>query len=344
MSELTARGGSGQRTVSATALARVAAIVVVALVFLSGLGVSAGPRLETFGLVFASITIEALPFILIGAFVSAAAAVFVSGSVFHRIGRLPLRLQVPGVTLAGFAFPVCECGSVPVARRLVTRGMHPAAAVAFMLAAPVVNPIVLASTYVAYSGRGDGLEMMVGRGGIGLVVAMLVGLAVGRGGSILRNRAPAAPRDHHEHDHRLHEHGLNRRARFLSVVDHVSDDFLFMGKFIVLGAALSALVQAVVPESAISGLGGAPILSALALMAVAYLLSLCSEADAFIAASFTSFSLGSQLAFLVLGPIADLKLSMLYGATFRRLFVVRLLLVTVPVILAGSLVFEVLIR
>ena len=117
-----------------------------------------------------------------------------------------------------------------------------------------------------------------------------------------------------------------------------------MGKFIVLGAALSAFVQAAVPESVVSALGGAPLLSALSLMAVAYLLSLCSEADAFIAASFTSFSLGAQLAFLVFGPIADVKLSVLYGATFRRWFVPRLLLVTVPLILVGSLVFEALIR
>ena len=117
-----------------------------------------------------------------------------------------------------------------------------------------------------------------------------------------------------------------------------------MGKFIVLGAALSAFVQAAVPQSVVSAVGGAPVLSALSLMAVAYVLSLCSEADAFIAASFTSFSPGAQLAFLVLGPIADLKLSVLYGATFRRWFVPRLLLVAVPLIVGGSLVFGALVK
>jgi uncharacterized protein len=112
-----------------------------------------------------------------------------------------------------------------------------------------------------------------------------------------------------------------------------------MGKFIVLGAALSAFVQATVPQSLIARLGGTPVLAALSLMAVAYVLSLCSEADAFIAASFTSFSPGAQLAFLVLGPVADLKLSVLYGATFRGWFVPRLLLATVPLIVAGSVAF-----
>jgi uncharacterized membrane protein YraQ (UPF0718 family) len=294
---------------------------------------------ETFVLVFTSIVIEALPFILLGAIVSGAIAVYVPDRVFERIAGWPLALQIPGASLASLAFPVCECGSVPVARRLVTRGMHPAAAVAFMLAAPVVNPIVLASTYVAYSGRGDGLEMMVGRGGIGLVVAMLVGLAVGRGGSILRNRAPAAPRDHHEHDHRLHEHGLNRRARFLSVVDHVSDDFLFMGKFVVVGAAVAAAFQTIVPQSIISGVAGVPVIAQGALMGLAFCLSLCSEADAFVAASFIGFPLSAQLAFLTFGPVADIKLTMLYLATFRRVTVVRMLSVAIVANLALTLVF-----
>ena len=117
-----------------------------------------------------------------------------------------------------------------------------------------------------------------------------------------------------------------------------------MGKFIVLGAGLSALVQVVLPGSLVSALGGAPVISSLALMAVAFVLSLCSEADAFIAASFGSFTPGAQLAFLVFGPLADMKLTVLYGATFRSWFVGRLLLVAIPIIVVGSLVFEAAVR
>ena len=340
MSELTARGGSGSRTVSATALARVAAIVVVALVFLSGLGVSAGPRLETFGLIFASITIEALPFILIGALVSAAAAVFVSGSVFHRIGRLPLRLQVPGVTLAGFAFPVCECGSVPVARRLMMRGVHPAAALSFMLAAPIVNPIVLASTWVAYGGGQQGLEMVGARAGLGLAVAVVAGWLIGRRAqdALLRVGSEQAGSEH------AHGHEGSWGERLAAFADHAASDFLFMGKFLVLGAALAAFMQTTVPQTFISPIADTPVLSALALMGLAFVLSLCSEADAFVAVSFTAFPFGSQLAFLVSGPMVDTKLAVLYGATFRRWFVVRLVMVIVPLILVGSLLFDGLMR
>ncbi len=137
-----------------------------------------------------------------------------------------------------------------------------------------------------------------------------------------------------------HDHSGTTGGRSAAFSNHLVADFLFMGKFIVLGAALSALLQAGVPESAISTLGGAPVLSALSLMVVAYVLSLCSEADAFIAASFTSFSLGAQLAFLVFGPLADVKLSVLYGGDVPALVSPRLLLVAIPLIVAGSLLFE----
>jgi uncharacterized membrane protein YraQ (UPF0718 family) len=303
---------------------------VLLVVIISATGLGDGPAAQTFLLVFTSIVIEALPFILVGALASAAIAVFVPERALDSIARLPLALQIPGAALSGFAFPVCECGSVPVARRLIARGVHPGAGISFMLASPVLNPIVLTSTWVAYGGQTRGAEMVAGRAGLGLLAACAAGLAIGRtrATDLLRPRGVE-----HGHSHA----GAERSGAFAS---HLVADFLFMGKFIVLGAALSALVQAAVPESTISTVGGAPVLSAVSLMAVAFVLSLCSEADAFIAASFTSFSLGAQLAFLVFGPLADLKLSVLYGATFRRWFLARLLLATVPLIVIGTLIFE----
>jgi uncharacterized membrane protein YraQ (UPF0718 family) len=320
-------------TVSEDAFGRLLGLFALAVITVSTAGLADGAVAQTFLLIFSSIVIEALPFILVGALASAAIAVFLPERAFGSIARLPLALQLPCAALGGFAFPVCECGSVPVARRLIARGVHPSAGVTFMLASPVTNPVVLASTWVAYGGHLRGAEMVCGRASLGLVAAAAAGLAIGRakGADLLRPRATA---------HAEHDHGPGATA-FSS---HLVSDFLFMGKFIVLGAALSALVQATVPQSLIAKLGGTPVLAALSLMAVAYVLSLCSEADAFIAASFTSFSPGAQLAFLVLGPIADMKLTVLYGATFRGWFVPRLLLATVPPIVAGSLVFGWVIR
>jgi uncharacterized protein len=300
---------------------------------LSGVGGSAG--VETFVLIFTSIVVEALPFILLGAIVSAGIEVYVPDSAFTRLARLPLPLQLPGAALGGLAFPVCECGSVPVARRLISRGMHPAAGLAFMLASPIINPVVLASTFIAYRGRGLGIEMVAGRAVLGLLLAVIAGWAIGvqSARDLLKPRADDA-----EH----HDHGDSTKRR--AFVEHLATDFFFMGRFVVVGAALAAALQTVIPQSIVSSVATTPLIGSLALMGIAFVLSLCSEADAFVAVSFVQFPLGSQLAFLVFGPVVDAKLAFLYGATFRRRFVGRLVTIAVPVVLAGSLWFEALIQ
>jgi uncharacterized protein len=245
---------------------------------------------------------------------------------------------LPAAAFGGFAFPVCECGSVPVARRLIAKGVHPAAGLAFMLASPILNPIVLASTWVAYSGRGVAPEMVAGRAGLGLILALTAGWAIGtdRASELLRPRAG----DGKEHD----DAHSRQQSRFSEFTTHLASDFFFMGRFVVLGGAIAALMQTAIPQSIVGGLAQTPVVGALALMGLAFVLSLCSEADAFVAVSFLQFPLGSQLAFLVFGPVVDAKLALLYGATFRRRFVLRLVTVALPVTLAGSLWFEVVMR
>ena len=297
------------------------------------LGVADVEAVETFVLIFTSIVVEALPFVLLGAAVSALIEVFVTDRAFARLAALPVPLQLPGAALGGLAFPVCECGSVPVARRLISRGMHPSAGLAFMLAAPVVNPIVLLSTVIAYRGRDIALEMVLGRAGLGLLLAVVAGWALGTQGSneLLKPRVE---------DPGSHDHEEGDASKSSAFVEHLASDFFFMGRFIVIGAALAAALQTIVPQDIVSGLASTPLIGSLALMAIAFVLSLCSEADAFVAVSFTQFPVGSQLAFLVFGPVVDAKLAFLYGATFRKRFVVRLVAVAIPVVLAGSLWFE----
>ena len=303
---------------------------VVAIVLARSAGVADNEVIGTFGVIFTSIVVEALPFILIGAAASAAIAVFVPARAFARLAQLPTPVQVPAAALAGFAMPVCECGSVPVARRLILRGVHPSAGIAFMLAAPILNPIVLASTWVAYGAAGKAFEMTAARAGLGLLVAISAGGLIGRHGESLMRIAG----DGRGHDH---EHKSGSAGAF---VEHLASDFLFMGRFLVLGAAVAALLQTAVPQDWLSSVAHQELLGALALMGMAIALSLCSEADAFVAVSFTAFPLGSQLAFLVLGPVVDAKLAVLYGATFRRRFTLRLLAIAVPIALVGALVFD----
>ncbi|HJR44509.1 MAG TPA: permease [Actinomycetota bacterium] len=308
------------------------AAAALLLLFLVG-GDAAAP-VDTFVLIFVSIVIEALPFILLGALVSAVIEVYVPERAFSRLAGLPVGLQLPAAAMGGFAFPVCECGSVPVARRLIARGLHPSAGLAFMLASPILNPVVLASTFIAYNGRGLAWQMVGGRAALGLVLALIAGWALGgdRASDLLR----PTPDDVSTH--------LPPTQRRVALVDHLSHDFFYMARFVVVGAALAAVMQTVIPQSIVGGLATTPLVGTLALMAIAFVLSLCSEADAFVAVSFTPFPLGSQLAFLVFGPVVDAKLAFLYGATFRRRFVLRLVSVAVPVVLAGSLWFEALIR
>jgi uncharacterized protein len=302
---------------------------VVAIVLARSAGVADNEVIGTFGVIFTSIVVEALPFILIGAAASAAIAVFVPARAFARLAQLPTPVQVPAAALAGFAMPVCECGSVPVARRLILRGVHPSAGIAFMLAAPILNPIVLASTWVAYGAAGKAFEMTAARAGLGLLVAISAGGLIGRHGESLMRMAGARQE---AHDHKSGSAG--------AFVEHLASDFLFMGRFLVLGAAVAALLQTAVPQDWLSSVAHQEVLGAIALMGMAVALSLCSEADAFVAVSFTAFPLGSQLAFLVLGPVVDAKLAVLYGATFRRRFTVRLLAIAVPIALVGALVFD----
>ena len=327
------------RTISGQALFAVGGLSVLLMLIgrLTGMGDSAS--LQTFAILFIAISVEALPFVLLGALVASAVEIYVSDRAFGRFTRLPSGLQMPAAALAGFAFPVCECGSVPVARRFMRRGVHPSAAVAFMMAAPIFNPIVLGSTWVAYSPRGLGLQMLLGRAGLGLVLALAAGWALGTEGA---SEMLKARDDDGKHDD---DHGVvtadGKRKAFVA---HFTNDFLFMGKFLIAGALLSAVLQTVIPRTIIDGVARTPVIATLALMLVAFISSLCSEADAFVAVSFTPFPLGAQLAFLVFGPVLDFKLAFLYGGTFRKRFVIRLAAVAIPVVLAGSLWFEALVR
>jgi uncharacterized membrane protein YraQ (UPF0718 family) len=301
-----------------SATARTGFAVIACLVALALARRFAEPQrfawVQTFFIIFGSLLIQALPFVLIGAFASALIEVFVPVGTLERLALLPRPLQLPAAALAGIAFPICECGSVPVARRLAQKGLKPSAAVTFMLAAPVVNPVVIASTFVAFRGRETMWTMVAGRFLLGILVAVVVGWTVGavsKEGLLKPN-----PEDRHVGPIELGRPEPRWRRFFL----HMGNDFLFMARYLVLGAAFAGLVQTFLPASWIGKVAGLPIVSILAMMLLACLLSLCSESDAFIAASFVQFGPSAQLAFLVFGPMVDLKLGALYAGTFRKGF------------------------
>jgi uncharacterized protein len=286
---------------------------------------------RTYLVIFGSLLIQALPFVMLGALAAALVEVFVPIGTLEKLGRLPRPLQLPAAALAGLAFPICECGSVPVARRLAQRGLMPSAAVTFMLAAPCLNPVVLVSTFVAYRSRTALWTMVGGRFLLGMLVAIAVGWVVGNRstGELLK----ANPEEEHEH---LLEIG-RPEARWRRFFVHLGNDFLFMGRYLILGATIAAAIQTFLPASLLTGVAGIPIVSILVMMALAAALSLCSESDAFVAASFVQFGPSAQLAFLVFGPMVDMKLLALYGGTFRRGFVRTVVITVALATLVGTM-------
>ena len=285
--------------------------------------------LRTFFVVFGSLLVQALPFVVIGALAAALVEVFVPLETLERLRRLPRPLQLPAAALAGLFFPICECGSVPVARRLMLRGLAPSAAITFMLAAPVLNPVVIASTFVAFRGRTSLWTIVGGRFVIGLLVAVAVGWVIGdrRTDDLLKRRPD-------EHSELELERPEPRWRRFFV---HLGDDFLFMLRYLLLGATIAAAIQTFLAASLLTDVADLPVVSVVAMMGLAVLLSLCSESDAFVAASFVQFSSSAQLGFLVLGPMVDMKLLALYAGTFRRGFVRTVVAAAAATTLVGAL-------
>jgi uncharacterized membrane protein YraQ (UPF0718 family) len=284
-------------------------LVLIALYTRGMLSGSLDPvALRTWTTVFVAIVVQALPFLALGVLVSGAITALVSPAVLARLLPQSTVLAVPSAALAGTALPGCECASVPIAGRLCARGVQPAAAVAFMLAAPAVNPVVLVATAVAFPGQP---RMVLARFLGSLATSVVVGLVWSRvGDQAWVQRA----RD------RVAGDGGSGWLGFTSAARH---DLWDAGGWLVVGAAAAATLQVVVPRSLLLAVAGQPALAVGALGGLAVLLAICSEADAFVAASLREFSLTARLVFLVVGPAVDVKLIAMQAGVFGRRFAVR---------------------
>ena len=315
---------SGRPTISPTAVLTGLLLVVLLgqryLVDLFG-----SPAIQTWATVFVAVCVQAMPFLVLGVLVSAAITAFVPPAFFARVLPANPVAAVPVAGAAGALLPGCECGSVPVAGGLIARGVPPAAALAFLLSAPAINPVVLVATAVAFPGRP---QMVLARLLASLLAAVVVGWVWARYGRAEWLRPPRRP----------DTTGMDRSQTFRATMGH---DFLQAGGFLVIGGLTAATVNVFVPQGILGMVAHHQWLAvgALALLAVA--VAICSEADAFVAASLGSFSLTARLAFLVVGPMVDVKLISLQVGTFGRRFAVRFAPLTFCVaVLAAVLVGE----
>ncbi|OCC14012.1 permease [Streptomyces sp. PTY087I2] len=271
-----------------------------------------------------AIAVQAMPFLVLGTLISGAINAFVPAEAFSKALPRKPQLAVPVASAAGVVLPGCECASVPVAGSLIRRGVPPAAAFAFLLSAPAVNPIVLISTAMAFPGSP---EMVAARLIASLAVSMTMGwlwLRLGRPEWLQLSAA-----------NRGHRTGHSRWSEFRLGFQH---DFLHAGGFLVLGAMAAATFNTSMPRSWLETFSGSVWLSVLFLSVLAIVLAVCSEADAFVAASLTGFSPTARLAFMVVGPMVDVKLAALQAGTFGRAFALRFSMATAVVAIATSTV------
>jgi uncharacterized protein len=252
-------------------------------------------------MIFLSIVLEAFPFILLGALFSSLVLVLIPEDFFRRwLPENPWLSLLPAVLLSA-VFPVCECAIIPVIRSLVRKGMPLAAGAVFLVAAPVLNPVVAVSTLFAF---GLNPDVLILRLALSAVAALLVGAVVCSMRHSLEQSLPRELAMAHGHAPKT----LLRARTWDEILRHTTSEFFLVGRYFILGALLASLFQTFLSQSVLLAIGTSPWSSTLVMMILAYLLSLCSTADAFVAASFgASFTLPSLLAFLVFGPMLDLK-------------------------------------
>lgn len=275
--------------------------------------------------IFISILIEALPFILLGVIISGIIQIFVTDEMMakaipkNKFGAIVL------ASVIGALFPACECGIVPITRRLMAKGVPLYAAIPFMLTGPIINPVVLFATFVAF---GNDWKIMIERGVVAFLVSLIVGLILA-----FQFKTPQVKNE-------IHVHTVSKKMseKIGDALKHTIDEFFSVGKFVIIGGLIAAAMQTYVKTSTLIALGHGVVSSNVVMMGLSYILSLCSSADAFIASSFRStFNDSAIIAFLVFGPMFDIKNTLMMLSQFKTKFVFSLFVYVFILVLLLSL-------
>lgn len=288
--------------------------------------------------IFISIIIEAFPFILLGVFVSALIQIFVSEDTIQRfLPKSAIGALFPAAIL-GAIFPICECAIVPVVRRLIKKGMPLHVGVVFLVGAPILNPVVFASTFYAFRSNPT---VLYSRMGLAFILSILIGFIIYL---VFRKSKDQLKWSREELIGKQVTQVIttNKKPnRLKQTMYHAADEFFMMGKYLIAGAFIASLFQTFLDRSILQALGSNEYSSTFVMMAFAYVLSLCSEADAFVAASFANnFTTSSIIAFLVYGPMLDLKNTVMLLAFFKTRFVLVFMATVTIVVFASVLLLH----
>ena len=297
-------------------------------------------RLSTFATIFLGIFFEAAPFLFLGTLASGLTEVFLDRDVMVQLmPRNRLASAILGSCL-GLIVPICDCGVIPLTRRLFRKGFPLPAGIAFLLAAPILNPITIISTATAFGvGR-----MLFLRIGIGVGIAVITGLVFSAAQTpweILRPTPWITAEDVDPHANREHTHAPTLWGKLRQAFLIATDEFFEIGRFLILGSLLAAGMQTFIQQRLLLEIAHGPLSSVVVMVALAVLLSICSTVDAFVALGFAStFSFGAVLAFLVFGPMVDIKTTLLLFRVFRRRSVAYLILIPLGLSLLAGLMLN----
>jgi len=262
---------------------------------------------------------------VLGVVLSIVVQVWVPPGVLERWMPRRAWTRRAALSLLGMIVPVCECGNVPFARGLLMRGFSVPETLTFLIAAPIVNPIVIITTHQAF-GFDDGI--LVARILGGYAIANLIGWLYSRHpdpDALLteRFRETSALRHAQGPVHGTGGKGRRSLAQFIVELRAVMPA-------LVIGSALAGAVQVLIPRDALLAIGSDPALSIIAMILLAMVVSICSNVDSFFALSFAStFTPGSIVAFLLVGPLVDVKMLALLRTTFTTRVLAGLVVIVV---------------
>ena len=267
-----------------------------------------------------SIFIEASPFLLLGSILSSLIEIFVPEGFFERHNPDNRILSLIYGLFMGILLPTCECGIIPIVKKLSAKGISTRTVIVFLLSAPVINPLVVFSTYMAF--RGD-LFFVLSRIGIVSFIAVLVAIFFADDERLVedKNNNDKCSCSHCGHDHN-HDHKNKKNISFF--IQHSKDEFFDAARYLIAGAVFAGFFKAFFPVFLIKYFTGNLVLSVIFMMISAFVLSVCSEADAFVANSFTYFPWISRMAFITFGPQMDIKLMLMYKGAFKNRISFRL--------------------
>ncbi|MGG5359066.1 MULTISPECIES: permease [unclassified Enterococcus] len=279
--------------------------------------------------IFLSIVIEALPFVLLGCIISGALQVYLTPERVQKWLPKNRVLSILMGSVLGFFFPSCECGIVPIVHQFVKKGVPVHTAFSFMLTAPIINPIVIFSTFIAF---GNSFKMAFLRVLGSFVIAMIVGLwlAYFQKESVLKEKLPTTAASHKHTHHHSHEHVEKRNfsQQIRHLLTHAVDEFFDTGRYLIIGGLIAASMQTYLPTRVMLTLGSTKLLAIVIMLVLAFTMSLCSEADAFIGSSLMSlFGTAPVVAFLVFGPMVDIKNLLMMKRYFNTRFVVSFVVI-----------------